>query len=157
MFRESVSLADEYLNYSVIVLSAKGVSRLNNKCNNGMTMIEILVAFVMLTLVMVILYSSIKFASNLLKEATDIDRRNAAFERAVVEKFNNGYKLGAGDKITYSFKVEGQTGDSDPTIDFELYKANVNFKRDELSGEYEVKPDETGNNVRRLFLFSVGN
>lgn len=129
---------------------------MNNKCNKGMTMIEILVAFVMLTLVMVILYSSIKFASNLLKEATDVDRRNGAFERAVVEKFYNGYKLGTGDKIKYSFKIEGQTGESDPTIDFELYKANINFERDGSNDEYNVTTNDTGDNVRRLFLFSVG-
>ena len=70
---------------------------MNKRCNKGMTMIEILVAFVMLTLVMVILYSSIKFASNLLREATDVDRKNSYFERAVAEKFKDedGYKLGS--------------------------------------------------------------
>ena len=129
---------------------------MKRKCNKGMTMIEILVAFVMLTLVMVILYSSIKFASNLLKEATDVDRKNSYFERAVAEKFKdeNGYKLGKGSEITYTFKVKAEPGVTADEFDYKIYTANVSFKRND--DEYVVTSDDTDNNVRKLYLFSTG-
>ncbi len=130
---------------------------MNKRCNKGMTMIEILVAFVMLTLVMVILYSSIKFASNLLREATDVDRKNSYFERAVAEKFKDedGYKLGSGDEITYTFKVKGESGEVVDEFDYKLYTANVSFKRND--DEYVVTNDDTDDNVRKLYLFSTGD
>ena len=130
---------------------------MNKRCNKGMTMIEILVAFVMLTLEMVILYSSIKFASNLLREATDVDRKNSYFERAVAEKFKDedGYKLGSGSEITYKFKVKGASGEDVDEFDYKLYTANVSFKRND--DEYVVTNDDTDDNVRKLYLFSTGD
>ena len=68
---------------------------MKKKRNRGMTMVEIIVAFVMLTLVMGISYSSIRFASNLTKEAADVDRRNERFQSAVAEYYRNedNYKI----------------------------------------------------------------
>lgn len=127
------------------------------KCNKGMTMIEILVAFVMLTMVMLIMYGCMKFASNILKEATDIDRNNAEFQEAVAKEFvdETGYKLGTVDSITYTFEGSDDKGNSVGPISYTLNTANVSFKRSD-SG-YEKVTSDTTDNIRKLYIFSTGN
>lgn len=122
-----------------------------------MTMIEILVAFVMLTLVMVIMYSCMKFASNLLREATDIDRNNEMFEKVVADKFKDGtsYKLGSGNTVTYTFSGTDSTGASIPEFDYSVSAVNVSFKK--TDDKYEITNDMTDNNVRKLYMFSTGD
>ena len=122
------------------------------KCNKGMTMIEILVAFVMLTLVMVIMYSSMKFASNLLREATDLDHGNALFQIAVADKFkdNTGYNIATSDTVNYVFKNSDGSGTD---INYSIKTASVIFKKSD-TGYTEVS-DDTDSNVRKIYLFST--
>lgn len=125
------------------------------KCNKGMTMIEILVAFVMLTLVMVIMYSSMKFASNLLKEATDLDKKNALFEIAVAEEFkdNTGYDIVTTDSINYVFTGTDSAGNDIADINYSVKKAGVIFEKNDTG--YVKTTDDTGSNVRKIYLFST--
>lgn len=126
---------------------------MKGKRNRGMTMVEILIAFVVLTLVMAILYSCIQFSSNLMKEAADVDRENAAFEEAVVNRFtaDDAYNLGDSEVVTYSFKESGGSGDS---YDVQVHSVNLSFEGDQ-NGYTEVAAGSTGHNVRGIYLFST--
>lgn len=125
------------------------------KCNKGMTMIEILVAFVMLTLVMVILYSSMKFASNLLRESTDLDNKNALFQKAVSESFKDasGYERVTSDSVTYVFEGTDSNGVSVGTINYNIKTVGVYYKKDDTG--YVETTDTSDDNARRLYLFST--
>lgn len=130
---------------------------MNGRKNCGMTMVEIIVAFVMLALVMAILYSCIQFASNLMKTAVDIDRGNEAFENAVVKKFKKqgAYELGTASNITYTFKEKNADGTlGSGRYDVQLYSANVTFEKN--STGYSESSASSGDNLRRIYLFSTG-
>ena len=119
-------------------------------------MIEILVAFVMLTLVMVIMYSCMKFASNLLKESTDVDRNNALFQQAVAKEFQyeTGYKLPISGDITYTFEGTDDKGGKIDPIDYKIDTAKVTFVKKDTG--YEIDNSTTSNNVRKIYMFSTG-
>ncbi len=124
---------------------------MNRRRNRGMTMVEIVIAFVMLTLVMGIMYSCIQFASNLMREAADIDRNNAAYQKNVADTFvsSGSYAGGAGEKMMLSFQKVKEDGSIDPASDiikFELYKQNVAV--DKTAG--------SGGEKRNLYLYSTG-
>lgn len=129
---------------------------MNKKKNRGMTMVEILVAFVVLVLVMAILYGCMQFASKLMMEATDIDRSNALYQKAVSDMFSSpeDYKLGTSGMVTYTFKSDAVSGGATSTYDFSVYTAKVTFK--ENAGGYTITGDDTEPGTRNLYLFSTG-
>ena len=114
-------------------------------------------AFVVLTLVMAILYGCMQFASKLMMEATDIDRSNALYQKAVADKFDSpeSYKLGTSGTVTYTFKSDDISGGAASTYDFSLYTAKVTFK--EGASGYTVTSDDAQPNTRNLYLFSTGD
>ena len=129
----------------------------NKKKNRGMTMVEIIVAFVMLTIVMAILYSCIQFASNLMKTAADIDRNNQQYVSAVGDKFkkNGCYELGTVSNVTYRFKGVNDDGTaSGVKCDVQVYTANVAFEK--VGDIYKETTSTSGDTLRRLYLFSTG-
>ena len=128
---------------------------MKKKRNRGMTMVEIIVAFVMLTLVMGISYSSIRFASNLTKEAADVDRRNERFQSAVAEYYRNedNYKKASASNTTYSFVGKNEDGSTNGPYTFSIKTTSQSFKYDGVI--YVPTADTTGDNVRNIFLFST--
>ncbi|MCR5702083.1 MAG: type II secretion system GspH family protein [Lachnospiraceae bacterium] len=127
---------------------------MKGKHNRGMTMVEILVAFVILVIVMSILYGCIRFASNLMMEATDTDRSNELFQKAVTDKFKDvsDYDLGSSGTVVYNFKDASNPGAS---YDFSVSTAKVMFK--ETVAGYEETTDNTAQGVRSLYIFSTGD
>ncbi len=127
------------------------------KCNKGMTMIEILVAFVMLTLVMVIMYSSMKFASNLLKESADLDRRNAQFQEAVANMFKDksGYNKTSSNSINYSFEGVDSNGTAIGPINYSIKTVGIKFKKNDTGYEETTETDD--DNIRKIYLFSTAD
>ena len=119
-------------------------------------MVEILVAFVMLTIVMVIMYSSMQFASNLLREATDVDRNNELFQKKVAGEFKDDadYKLGDSEYVIYTFTGTDDKGNTIDDIDYKIYTAHVTFVKN--NDGYEVDNSSTSDNVRKIYLFSTG-
>ena len=128
---------------------------MNSKCNRGMTMVEIMVAFVMLALVMGISYSSIRFASNLTKEATDVDRKNERFQSAVADYFRDEehYKLSPATDIQYTFVGENEDGSQNGPYTLRVKGAKKSFKDDGVI--FVPASDDTGDNVRNMYLFST--
>ena len=127
------------------------------RCNNkGMTMFEILVAFVMLTLVMLIMYGCMRFASNILRESADIDRDNALFQEAVAQTFKdeNSYRLGTGASVTYRFEGYDDKGNPLGPINYNINTASVTFKR--IDTGYVIDGAAT-EDIRNIFLFSTGD
>ena len=125
--------------------------------DRGMTMVEVVVAFVLLALTMGILYCCIRFASNLMRETVDIDHDNEQFSYAVADYLRDGsnYALGTSDPITITFREvreDGMTGDA---FDLQLYRANLTFQM--VSGSYQLTGTDTGQQNRKLYLFSTGN
>ncbi len=125
------------------------------KINRGMTMIEIIIAFVLLVLVMGISYSSIRFASNLTKRAAEVDRNNQSFQSAVADYFrdDDNYNIGSSENIEYSFEGVKSDGSKNGPYNFSINTANVTFKRD--GGNYVHTTDDTGDNIRKLYIFST--
>ncbi len=122
-----------------------------------MTMVEVVVAFVLLALAMGILYSCIRFASNLMLETADIDEDNEKFSYAVADHFRDGedYALGTSDPVTVTFRLVREDGMPGDEFDLQIYRAKVAFQMN--AGAYQVTGAETGQQVRKLFLFSIGN
>ena len=122
-----------------------------------MTMVEIIVAFVMLSLVMAILYSCIQFASNIMKTAVDVDRNNQDFESAVVAKFKKtgSYELGTSGNVTYTFKEKNADGTNGSVkCDVQVYTAKVGFEK--TASGYVESTATSGDNLRRIYMFSTG-
>ena len=122
-----------------------------------MTMVEIIVAFVMLALVMAILYSCIQFASNIMKTAVDVDRNNQDFESAVVAKFKKtgSYELGTSGNVTYSFEEKNADGTNGSVkCDVQVYTAKVGFEK--TASGYVESTATSGDNLRRIYMFSTG-
>ncbi len=117
---------------------------------DGMTMVEVTVAFVMLILVMVILYGSIKFSSNMVKEAIDLDRGQESFEKAVQTALTGDepYELTKEGTISYTFKDPEGT-----EIPVQVSTACLMFRN--TNGTYTPTDDETQGQVRKLYLFST--
>ena len=61
---------------------SKGYSKLKMD-DKGMTMMEVLVGFVILTIIMTGVYHMIRFGSNMLYESTDMRRGQTQFEEAL--------------------------------------------------------------------------
>jgi len=119
--------------------------------NKGITIVEIMVAFTVLAVIMLVFYNCIKFSGNMMAGAADVDRDNEAFQRYTAEYFgSNDYKLGTDDSVKYTFTVSG-TGD---TVSKNIYYKELYFKPDDDS--YEVSDSASGD-CRRLWVFSKGN
>lgn len=66
----------------------------------GIAMTEVLIAFLLLTIIFAILYNSVHFASNMMMRAVDMDRENAVFEEKATKQLllsNNPYNSGTAD------------------------------------------------------------
>lgn len=121
---------------------------MSGKHNRGMTMVEIVVAFVMLTLVMGIMYSCIQFASNLMKEAADIDRENAVYQKNVADQYRSGYAGGTTQKTELTFYVVKADGTVDESLG---YKCEVYTQQAEIP-----KTVSSGGGTRNIYLYSTG-
>lgn len=121
---------------------------MSGKHNRGMTMVEIVVAFVMLTLVMGIMYSCIQFASNLMKEAADIDRNNAVYQKNVADRYRSGYAGGTSQKTELTFYVVKADGTVDES---KGYKCEVYTQQSEIA-----KTVSSGGETRNIYLYSTG-
>lgn len=121
-------------------------------------MVEILVAFVMLTMVMLIMYGCMRFASNILRESTDIDRDNASFQEAVAKEFGdeNSYRLGTGASVTYTFEGSDDKGNPVGPINYSINTASVAFKKTD-TGYVKDTTGSATEDIRNIFLFSTGD
>ncbi|MCR5339307.1 MAG: hypothetical protein K6E75_12205 [Lachnospiraceae bacterium] len=52
----------------------------------GIAMTEVLISFLLLTIIFAILYNCVHFASNMMMRAADMDRENAVFEEEATKK-----------------------------------------------------------------------
>ncbi len=58
-----------------------------HKYSRGMAMTEVIIAFLILTIIFAIMYNSIRFASNMMMRAAEMDRQNTVFEEKAAAKF----------------------------------------------------------------------
>ncbi len=124
------------------------------KDNKGMTMVEIVISFAVLSIVMLIIYNCIKFSGNLMKEATDIDREYQAYQSAVSDRFKQegAYELGKDNSVTFHFAVKDGSGAG---FDNTLYYSDVVFEKKGAS--FEVSAGGSGKDTRTLRVFSTGD
>ena len=126
------------------------------KDNRGITMVEVMVAFTILAVVMLVFYNCIEFSGNMMAQTGDIDRDNNAFRIATEQEFNvNAYNLGKPNTATYTFNVMDADGNVTDTVPETVYYADIEFKLDD-HGKYE-KTDSPDPNGRTLRVFSTGN
>ena len=121
--------------------------------NRGLTMVEILVSFTVLTIVMLVFYNCIKFCGNMMAGASDIDRENNAFQSATTEYFKDGYELNHSGTASYDFKVKIGSAE-DYTVTEQIPYSEVYFEYSYENKKYTPTTDTTGD-VRKLVLFST--
>ena len=120
------------------------------KDNRGITMVEILVAFTVLAIVMLVFYNCLKFCGNMMNRAVDVDRENNVFQSASAEHFKTGYGLGASNSADYVFKVKGSDGSTVYTESFKYADVIFEYK----DGNYVIAEGTTGD-LRKLTVFST--
>ncbi len=126
------------------------------KDNRGITMVEIMVAFTVLAVVILIFYKCIDFSGNMMAQTGDIDRDNNAFKIATEREFSSdiAYDLGSSKTAKYTFVVKDEEGNVIDTFDDTMCYDDIEFKVND-HGEYEKTstPDPNG---RTLRVFSTG-
>ena len=126
------------------------------KDNRGITMVEVMVAFTILAVVMLVFYNCIEFSGNMMAQTGDIDRDNNAFRIATEQEFSAGgaYDLGRPNSAEYTFTVKNADGHDIGSVTEDVYYADIEFKLDD-HGKYE-KTDSPDPNGRTLRVFSTG-
>lgn len=124
--------------------------------NNGMTMVEIVIAFSVLAVVMLVLYGSITFSGKLVMRASDIDRDNAAYESAVADEFSKegAYELGTGGNVSYSFTVKDEAGNPKGSFSSNFYLVDVYFTPNAVN--VYSKTNSSTSDSRTIRMFSTG-
>ena len=90
--------------------------------HKGMAMTEVLVAFLLLTIIFAMLFHCIRFSSNMIKRATDTDREIAEYESEAAKKFT---RTVAADPDPYDVNSPRQL--------------NIKFTDDASGADYSVK------------------
>ncbi len=115
-------------------------------------MTEVIIAFLLLTIIFSILYHSINFASNMMKRAKDMDVANGQFEQSAAMKFSG--------QDPYDLPAAGST-DSDVVQDL---TPSLNFKAVSGSGSYtisvqgrRVKLDDGSTDGDTVVVYATGS
>ncbi len=101
-----------------------------------MAMTEVLIAFLLLTIIFGIMYNCIRFASNMIRHATDTDREIAEYEQAVAQKFQRSTS------VTDPYSLSSASG---VTITFTDEASGSNYDLNICVGAEEVSYHEAGN------------
>jgi len=88
--------------------------------NRGVAMTEVVVSFLILTIILGLVYSCIRFSSNMLMKATDVDRENEEYQEKLSTMFTDtegrlDYDIGG------TLKTMVFTDDSGNSYTFETY------------------------------------
>ncbi len=105
-------------------------SRLKKVHNRGMAMTEVIIAFLLLTIIFSILYSCIRFSSNMIKRATDTDKEIGDYESEAAKTFTRApsadpYDVDSTQQLNLKFKDDA-TG-TDYTVKMVLAKEDVTY------------------------------
>ena len=111
-----------------------------------MTMTEVMVAFLLLTIIFAMLYHCIRFSSNMMMRAADLDREMADYEKAVADRFAKSatntkpYALASRAPLTVTFRDESaEQGTGSYSISVACGRETVSFHPD---GDQEAETRE---------------